>query len=305
MSFLFNFEAPHSEEQDGKSAGCNGSGSNSAVNLETCPKISAQPAFEVTEFLNDDITCNVNFEMKSMNFGEHILTVVDTKSVEKKLFEQRDVFLTSNNLIEAIVSHSDLITGAYEGGLKVWECGIDLVKFLSSHPHGTSLEIKGKSILELGCGAGLPGLYCCKACAQRVDFQDYNEEVLKLLTYTNVKNNIPEAEENKLENHFYAGDWASFSELAVKENLRYDVILTAETIYNPGNYAKLHDVFKTTLKENGIILLAAKVYYFGVGGSVDSFLEYVSSLNCFSTDVVHSIAEGVPRKIIMLRRLPK
>lgn len=34
---------------------------------------------------------------------------------------------------------------------------------------------------------------------------------------------------------------------------RYDVILTAETIYNTENYSKLHDVFKTTLAEDGIV----------------------------------------------------
>lgn len=53
---------------------------------------------------------------------------------------------------------SDLISGVYEGGLKVWECSIDLCHYLSEHVlshdviHPISSLHRGGSILELGCG---------------------------------------------------------------------------------------------------------------------------------------------------------
>ena len=41
-----------------------------------------------------------------------------------------------------------------QGGLKIWECSEDLARYL----HDTDLQLRDKSVLELGCGAGLPGL---------------------------------------------------------------------------------------------------------------------------------------------------
>ncbi|CAG5127272.1 unnamed protein product, partial [Candidula unifasciata] len=155
----------------------------------------------------------------------------------------------------------------------------------------------------LGCGAGLPGLYCCRRGAKQVDFQDYNEEVLKLLTHTNVLNNQAESDGLSSLSRYFAGDWSSFCSLAARENLKYDIILTAETIYNTDDYSKLHDVFKTVLADTGVIYLAAKTYYFGVGGSIDSFIEYVRGENCFNIEIVHSVNKGVQRKILKLWHL--
>lgn len=48
-----------------------------------------------------------------------------------------------NNFIAA---PSDLVPGVYEGGLKTWECSLDLIAYMESQ--GTS-EITGKSVLEV------------------------------------------------------------------------------------------------------------------------------------------------------------
>ena len=54
---------------------------------------------------------------------------------------------------------TDLLPGQYEGGLKIWECSEDLVSFL----HQSRLEgMDGNLVLELGCGAALPGLLAFK-----------------------------------------------------------------------------------------------------------------------------------------------
>ena len=46
------------------------------------------------------------------------------------------------------VSESDLVSGVYEGGLKVWECSFDLVDYIQAN----ATEFIGKNVLELGCG---------------------------------------------------------------------------------------------------------------------------------------------------------
>lgn len=64
---------------------------------------------------------------------------------------------------------SDLVPGVYEGGLKIWECSRDLTEYLGERPDEYS-DLRRRRVLELGCGAGLPGLHCLSAGAC-VDFQ--------------------------------------------------------------------------------------------------------------------------------------
>lgn len=49
---------------------------------------------------------------------------------------------------------SDLVPGVYEGGLKTWECSLDLVQVLSERV----TPVKGKSVLEV---SGIDAVPCC------------------------------------------------------------------------------------------------------------------------------------------------
>ncbi|KAH9518380.1 Histidine protein methyltransferase 1 [Bulinus truncatus] len=294
MSFLFSFSTPeecNSETLTGESE----LSQKITTEKEKKDDTISLPSFEVKDFYDDSFLTKLPF--KTLTIGEHSFQIVDTKFVEEKLQSEENCIQSTQNVLDAVNSHSDLIAGKYEGGLKIWECGLDLVQFLSSHEAETIVEIKGKTILELGCGAGLPGLYCLKSGAQRVDFQDYNIDVLKLLTQPNVRRNI-----STEQCHYFAGDWGSFNQIAVENNLKYDVILTAETIYNPDNYSKILNIFKSALTDGGIVILAAKTYYFGVGGSIDRFIEYVNSCSFFHVSTILSIKQGVPRQIISLQQ---
>lgn len=77
-------------------------------------------------------------------------------------------------------SHSDLITGIYEGGGKVWECSQDLGDFLtqSKGDDGSVVSsifdtFKDAKILDLGCGPGVIGILALHGKAKTVHFQDY------------------------------------------------------------------------------------------------------------------------------------
>lgn len=69
---------------------------------------------------------------------------------------------TSDEREEAqfIDESSDLVKGVYEGGLKTWECSLDLVDCLAQrgyHPdHVGDDKVRGTSILEVGCGTAVP-----------------------------------------------------------------------------------------------------------------------------------------------------
>ena len=104
----------------------------------------------------------------------------------------------SGSELSAVLSRRDVQRGVYEGGFKLWECAVDLIDFLSSAPSPLP-HSSFRSVLELGCGAGFPGLYCLlrrcgsgpsQAEQSRLTFQDLNWEVLQHLTAPTVAVNL-------------------------------------------------------------------------------------------------------------------
>mmetsp|Transcript_10005 Transcript_10005/g.14838 ORF Transcript_10005/g.14838 Transcript_10005/m.14838 type:complete len:350 (-) Transcript_10005:75-1124(-) len=106
--------------------------------------------------------------------------------------------------------NTDLIPGVYEGGLKVWECSLDLCRFLAHVMDGTmstesdfrhvteavrrSIE-NGGSAFELGCGHGLPACLLLRESVRRytnsvVVFSDFNDFVLRDVTIPNALLNV-------------------------------------------------------------------------------------------------------------------
>jgi protein-histidine N-methyltransferase len=56
-----------------------------------------------------------------------------------------------STMLDFIDTTSDLIPGVYEGGLKTWECSIDLACYLDEITRTESMDIRGKRILEVRC----------------------------------------------------------------------------------------------------------------------------------------------------------
>ncbi|KAF5380027.1 hypothetical protein D9615_006175 [Tricholomella constricta] len=94
---------------------------------------------------------------------------------------------------------SDLVSGVYEGGLKTWECALDLAGYLAG---AANREMRGKRVLEVGCGTAVPTMYILRELfsapppplhgssqAQTVTelhIQDYNASVLELVSFPNL-----------------------------------------------------------------------------------------------------------------------
>eukprot|EP00035_Acanthoeca_spectabilis_P031712 m.15417 g.15417 ORF g.15417 m.15417 type:complete len:334 (-) comp4911_c0_seq1:3-1004(-) len=214
---------------------------------------------------------------------------------------------------QAVSENSDLIPQVYEGGMKVWEGAGDLVNCLIQC--GDALA--GKRVLELGAGAGLPGIYAATVGAT-VDFQDYNREVIEHLTIPNYRLNVSEGAGAGLGGNaagvvetdtvvagtprFFSGSWAALEEhLAHGEDGTYDVVLTAETLYSLESMPELYSLLKATVNPvGGAAYVASKVYYFGVGGGTQDFLRLVEKDGYFQSSTVMQVDNGVKREVIKL-----
>ncbi|NWS75800.1 MET18 methyltransferase, partial [Crotophaga sulcirostris] len=220
---------------------------------------------------------------------------------------------------KSVSSHSDLIPGVYEGGLKIWECTFDMIDYFSE----TEIQFTNKTVLDLGCGAGLLGIVALRGNAERVHFQDYNSTVIDEITLPNAvancvgegsgdarKARTPPSKRPKKAKcspsvlrkcRFFSGGWPEVCQLLLNSSKpfsKYDVILTSETVYNPDYYSALHDVLAALLAKNGCVYLASKAHYFGVGGGIYLFEKFVAERNVFRSSIVKTIDKGLQRCIM-------
>ncbi|ELW64922.1 histidine protein methyltransferase 1 homolog [Tupaia chinensis] len=227
----------------------------------------------------------------------------------------KEDFPGENIISKSFSFHSDLITGVYEGGLKIWECTFDLLAYLTK----AKVNFAGKKVLDLGCGSGLLGIIAFKGGAKEIHFQDYNSMVIDEVTLPNVvANSMLEGEENVsgpdvkrcrkskvtqelCKCRFFSGEWSEFCKLVLSREklfVKYDLILTSETIYNPDYYPALHQTFLRLLGKNGRVILASKAHYFGVGGGVHLFQKFIEERDVFVTRTLEIIDEGLKRFLI-------
>lgn len=205
-----------------------------------------------------------------------------------------------NVLNTAEKEHSDLVTGKYEGGLKIWECTYDLLQYLMHNKD--IIEFQDKNVLDLGCGAGILGIYALQNGAN-VTFQDYNKEVLENVTIPNVLVNIEEKfREKEIKRcKFYSGDWTHFNNF-LPNNEQFDIILSSETIYNESNYVKIITLFKNRLNNNGSVFLAAKSVYFGVGGGTKQFENTLEKYGSLKSNVCWKTETPILRQILKITK---
>ncbi|KAI9842313.1 MAG: hypothetical protein M1838_003182, partial [Thelocarpon superellum] len=92
------------------------------------------------------------------------------------------------------LGNDDIKSAAYEGGLKSWECSMDLAELLLADEHYLSnLKAPGLThIIELGAGTALPSIalfyLALLTSARPVHFTlcDYNVDVLRLVSVPNL-----------------------------------------------------------------------------------------------------------------------
>ncbi|CAG0918082.1 unnamed protein product [Notodromas monacha] len=195
------------------------------------------------------------------------------------------------------LEHSDLLPGNYEGGFKVWECTWDLIKYLTD----INFDFSGKKVIDVGCGQGLCGIHALET-ADLVLFQDFNESVLEFATYPTVAVNRCGSALTKA--MFVSGSWLRFLCFLDERNLlrTFDVLLTSETVYEKSSVKDLASVVSKSVRAGGVAFVAAKAYYFGVGGSPKDLRRALEDLKVsFAWEEVFHTTDGVQRVVIKIQ----
>ncbi|KAG8719601.1 hypothetical protein FRC08_002467 [Ceratobasidium sp. 394] len=102
----------------------------------------------------------------------------------------------ANQAIDFISRPSDLVPRVYEGGLKTWECSLDLAEYVVGSWSGIG-ALQGKRTVELGCGTAMPTLSVIQQLLNQpppgdsdrktiIHVQDYNASVLEYVTLPNI-----------------------------------------------------------------------------------------------------------------------
>jgi hypothetical protein len=190
-----------------------------------------------------------------------------------------------------VVARTDVQAGVYEGGFKLWECAVDLMHYVAAHPELLLARAQGSptQVLELGCGHGVPGIQCLRLASDiTVTFQDLNGQVLEETTVRNVMANG--GKQALQRSSFVAGDWTQAAQVLGHHS--FDLILMSETVYSESNFGVLHDLIDHALATQGCALVAGKRYYFGVGGGIDSFAQFVENAGVFRCIQVETMDDG-------------
>ncbi|KAG8723325.1 hypothetical protein FRC09_003769 [Ceratobasidium sp. 395] len=114
---------------------------------------------------------------------------------DKEEWSKED-FSEDQAAIEFVSRPSDLVPRVYEGGLKTWECSLDLANYVVD-PQFDIVDLRGKRIVELGCGTAMPTLSIIQKLLDRpppsdsdpktiIHLQDYNSSVLEYVTLPNM-----------------------------------------------------------------------------------------------------------------------
>ena len=182
--------------------------------------------------------------------------------------------------------------GVYEGGAELWECAGDLAAYVAAHE-----DCRGATVLELGCGPGVPGLWALRAGAAAVVFSDYDADVLERLTRRDVARELARARGEGRDTPrvgLYAGDWRSLpAALAAGGGDReFSLILSAETAYRDDTARALVGAIGACLAPGGVALVATKRYYFGCGGGVAALENEIGRIDRLCCEVVWSAEDG-------------
>lgn len=160
-------------------------------------------------------------------------------------------------------------------GMAVWNSSLVLERLLERLTGSQPDWLAGKTVLELGCGAGLVSLSAAVLGAAKVLATDGNLEVLEL-AQRNVERNLLTDRVSASRLQWGMMDAIELSDVA-------DVVLGADLTYSPGSWRLLAETMETVLKRTGfVVYLSLGHTGFNVNAEVEGFLAVAKELGLIS-----------------------
>jgi len=158
-----------------------------------------------------------------LTIGETALSVLHTRAVITLEEETQFLHHTENRAPYGVV---------------LWPAAIALAHEIAAR----ATEFRGRTVLELGAGTGLPGLVAASLGAT-VTQTDRSEVILHVCQMN--------GERNRARISYRVADWTEWTDTA-----RYDWIIGSDILYADTLHAELRHIFETNLAANGRVLLS-------------------------------------------------
>lgn len=121
---------------------------------------------------------------------------------------------------------------------ELWPSSIELARYCLKER-----GMRGRRVLEVGCGLGLAGVAAASAGAHVV-FTDYEPDALKFARYNALKNLPQDSIDSRVE--FRLLDWRSDEEVGP-----VDMIIGADVVYERRNFHPILNIVRRVLKGDG------------------------------------------------------
>ena len=122
---------------------------------------------------------------------------------------------------------------------KIWPASTAMTAFLQTE----TSYIKGKRVLEIGAGVGLPSFVIAKHCSEII-ISDYASEAITLIEKNIMHLGLTNAKAMCL-------DWNNFP-----SNITADVLLLSDINYAPTEFDALQDLIQRFLEQGSTIIIA-------------------------------------------------
>ena len=215
-------------------------------------------------------TTGGEFRLHEYHFqqGDHAWVVLHTGVVLTATDEARVIGVRTNRL---------------PYGVALWPAGIALAHEVADR----AAEFRGRRVLELGSGMGLPGIVAATVGGQVVQ-TDRDELALLLARRNGERNGVVGVE-------YRVADWTSWDDAAA-----YDWIIGSDILYGESLHPDLRRIFESNLKPGGRVLLSDP--FRGVG------LRFLEALEAAGWRVSYNQwdvgADGSPRPVGVFELTP-